>query len=158
MGFTSILCYLQTGFIRRLQQIKQHEAAELVFHLTEETAADCDRLRRGGIVLIEINIVIFLCWYISWRPSNIGQTRLDPSRVHADKIEVMVAPTRGGAQWIPEPREIFGNIKLHQLCSISCDLWPHCCIIGVHKFCRCSCSLFATDIEPHQLTYCHGPV
>lgn len=74
LGFPSILCYLQTGFIRGPQQITQHEAAELVFHLTEEMAADWDRLQRGGIVLIEMNIIIFLCWYISWRPSHIRQT------------------------------------------------------------------------------------
>lgn len=34
---------------------------ELVFHLPEETDGDYDRLQRGGIVLIEMNIIIFLC-------------------------------------------------------------------------------------------------
>lgn len=47
------------GFIWRPRQITQCGAAELVFHWTQETAADCDRLQRGGIVLIEINIVLF---------------------------------------------------------------------------------------------------
>lgn len=36
--FTSIPRYLQTGFIRRPRQITQHRAAELVFHLMQETA------------------------------------------------------------------------------------------------------------------------
>lgn len=63
-------------------------------------AADWDRLRRRGIVLIEMNIIIFLCWYISWRPSHIRQTRLDPPRVHAVRIEVMAAtPVGRGALW-----------------------------------------------------------
>lgn len=59
-------------------------------------AADWDRLQRGGIGLIEMNIIIFLCWYISWRPSHIRQTRLDPPRVHAVRIEVMAATPVGG--------------------------------------------------------------
>lgn len=32
-----------------------------MFHLPEETDGDYDRLQRGGIVLIEMNIIIFLC-------------------------------------------------------------------------------------------------
>lgn len=32
---------------------------ELVFHFTEETDGDFDRLQREGIVLIEMNIIIF---------------------------------------------------------------------------------------------------
>lgn len=59
LRFTSIPRYLQTGFTRRPRQITQHGAAELVSHWTQETAADCDRLGRGGIVLIEMNIVLF---------------------------------------------------------------------------------------------------
>lgn len=39
-----------------------------MFHFTEETNGDYDRLELGGIVLIEMNISVFLSWYFSCLP------------------------------------------------------------------------------------------
>lgn len=56
-----------------------------MFHVAEETAADYDRLQRGGIVLIEINIstAIFL----------VGPTSNESGDCHAG---VVVSSSLGG--------------------------------------------------------------
>lgn len=62
-----------------------------MFHFTEETSADYDRLQRGGIVLIEMNIIIFLRRYFSCLPSKTRQIGVDPHRVRAVGIKVITA-------------------------------------------------------------------
>lgn len=94
---------------------------ELMFHFTEETSGDYDRLQRGGIVLIEMNIIIFLRWYFSCLPSKTRQIGVDPHRVRAVGIKVITATP---VLWFwalwgeitarrTDPREIFENFKLH---------------------------------------------
>lgn len=50
-----------------------------MFHFTEETKGDYDRLQLGRIALIEMNIIIFLCWYFScllWEPDTQEETHV----------------------------------------------------------------------------------